>query len=172
MTTALYRKSSNEVIDISAPNIPYDPYDRTYFGVLSDPPLTDGAETKNPAGESRILGYAKINDSGTIRNATQGEIDTFGPSETDDRNIIIATNAKDYLQNDPEFRKIITAIVAINLNHGFNKTFEWLMDLKTEVAASTSLANFQSRVAAMDNLPNGTITGFKTLLVDRISKDD
>ena len=92
-----YRISSNEVVYIGAALIgPPSQYDPDYFAELTDPPLTDGSTYK----PIRVFGTAKINDSGTIRNATQNEIDTFAAAALDDRNQKEADQALVYLNSD------------------------------------------------------------------------
>lgn len=77
MVTALYRIRGNEVIKVSLKGQLFTDRDQTYWGVLTDPLRPDGNDATDPAGELRVLGYAKINDAGTVRNATQPEIDAF-----------------------------------------------------------------------------------------------
>ena len=100
----VYRISSGEVnfigtIPAAAPGMPYDP---DYFAELTDTPLTDGSTYK----PIRVLGSAKINDNGTIRNATQEEIDTFAAFQLDDNNLKEADKALAYLNDDPKFVRL------------------------------------------------------------------
>jgi len=140
-----YRKSSGEVdfIGIISTGAPGRPYDPGYFDELSDPPFTDGTQYK----PKRVLGSAKINDSGTIRNATQNEIDTFAGLELDDKNQRQADTAVEYFQNDPQFRRIMTAFASILVDE-FNI-------LRSE-----------------HGLADRTLSQLKTAIVNRISKDD
>ena len=146
-TTVLYRISSNEVIAISAQGELFDIYSSAYYGVLSDPPFTDGTEYRDPSGNKNVFGYAKINDNGTIRNATQNEIDTFAGFEQDDNNQIQATKASNYFQSDPKFRRIMTAFADILVDE-FNI------------------------LRAEHGLNDRTLSQLKTAIINRISKDD
>lgn len=109
-TTVLYRISSGEVCDISVSDSQFLEFDATYFGVLTDPPFPDGNEWRTPQG-TRGLGYTKINDNGTVRNATQQEIDGFDLYVESDENARIAENAKSLMQNDPKYRRIFIALI-------------------------------------------------------------
>ena len=171
MTTALYRKSSNECTQISLTNSSFDNYSSTYFGVLTDPPFTDGTDTQDPNGDYRVLGYSKINDSGTIRNATQGEIDTFEAGEIDDNNAIDADKAKIYFQNDHIFRRAMIALIKGIIKED-NEGRLWTRDFMAAVAASTSLADFQSRVAALNTPADRVFSDAKDYILGQINKDD
>jgi hypothetical protein len=148
-TTVLYRISSGEVMEISTPNKTAEDFGMgsTYFGVLTDPPFTDGTQWLGPNYENRLLGYSKINDNGTIRNATQQEIDTFKPLAIDDRNQKDADKAKEYFKNDPEFRRIMIAFADVLVSE--------LNILRTE-----------------HGLNDRTLSQLKTAILNRISKDD
>jgi len=169
----IYRISSNEVdfigtIPTGSPGRPYDPNN---FAELTDPPLTDGSTFK----PKRVLGYAKINDSGTIRNATQEEIDTFAAAEIDDNNQIEADTAKVYFQNNPQFRRIMTAHTDILIEFEINKYRKWFRDFEEQMSLATSLANLQTRMAALcaaNPMPDRELSQMRTQIINRISKDD
>jgi len=171
MTTILYRKSSNECTQISLSNKSFNEYDSVYFGVLTDPPFTDGTDMRDPSGEYRILGYSKINDSGTVRNATQNEIDTFGAYEIDDNNAQDATKSIEYSQNDFRFRRIMIALIKGIIKED-NENRLWIRSFMDAVAASTSLGDFQSRVAALTPPADREFDDAKTYILNQISKDD
>ena len=136
---ALYRISSGEVTNIADSIINTDP---TYFAVLTDPTFTNGTMI-----DRRVFGQAKINDGGTVRNATQQEIDTFSELEHDDDNKAKSVSAVSYFKNHPEFRRIMTAFAAI------------LVDEFNILRAEHGLAD-------------RTLAQFKTAIENRISKDD
>ena len=48
----------------------------------------------------------------------------------------------------------------------------WTRDFKAAVAASTSLADFQSRVAALDTPTDREFQDAKDYIIGRVSKDD
>ena len=170
-TTVLYRLSSNEVEEIT--EIAPANVDTTYIGILTDPPLTDGTQWLSPAPDyqKRVLGYAKINDNGTIRNATQNEIDTFAAAAVDDRNKREADRVIDYFQNDYIFRRAMIALIKGIIKED-NENRLWIRDFKDVVAASTSLANLQSRVAALDTPVDREFQDAKDYIISQVSKDD
>lgn len=154
MITALFRISSNEVVKISVKGQPFDARDATFWGVLTDPPLPDGDRVRElPAspgdedGQLRQLGFAKINDSGTVRNATQAEIDGWQAPEDDDENIQDADDAKALLANHPLFRKAFISFAKV---------------MMSEI----------NILRAQAGLPDRTLSQLKTALQNQVSKDD
>jgi hypothetical protein len=171
MTTALYRINGGEVIKISGTDQTWPDRNTTYWGVLTDPPFPDGTVVREPDGPLRVLGFAKINDAGTVRNATQPEIDTFAPAQTADENLQDAGGAEDLFLNHPRFRKLMTAYSDI-IKDELNILRGWIADYKTEVAAATSLGDLQTRVAGLPDLPDRTLVQLKTAIQNRISEND
>lgn len=170
-TTVLYRKSSGEVRKISLKGQPFDDADPAFWGVLTDPNFPDGTEDRDPDGNFRVLGYAKIWDDPDVRNATQDEINTFAAFQADDENQQAAGRAAEFLSLHPQWRKLLIAFADILVSE-FNILRQWEMEFKNEVAAATSLANLQSRVATLPDLPDRTLAQLKTAILNRISKDD
>ena len=148
-TTVLYRISSGEVASISVVDRTNFNVDLSYYGVLVDPPLPDGIQWFDPAPDyqRRVLGYAKINDNGTVRNATQIEIDGFAGFALDDKNQEEANKAAEYFQNDPQFRRVMIAFAAI-------------------------LVDEINILRAEHGLSDRTLSQLKTAITNRISKDD
>ena len=147
-TTVLYRKNGGEVVKISTKGQLFEYRDQAYWGVLSDPSMPDGNECRPPDfGDLRVLGYAKINDSGTVRNATQTEIDGFSMFEDEDENSQDADGAIHLFESHPRFRKMMIAFADI---------------IKDEI---NILRN-------QHGLPNRTLAQLKTAIGNRISKDD
>ena len=171
MTTALYRKSSNEVLAISLTDDPFLDNINEYFAAIDNATYPDGTDCIDSSGHHRVLGYAKILDGTVIQNATQVEIDTFLPAGVDDHNKQEADRAINYFQQDPKFRRIMIAFADIMVSQ-INKLRVWDRELKSAVAASTSLADFQSRVSGLDTLQDKTLAQLKTAIQDRVSKDD
>ncbi len=180
--TVLYRKASNEVLKISLNGQLFDDRDTTFFGVLTDPDFPDGTGPVRELlpddswGDLRVLGYAKIAEpgtgaNGTVRLATQPEIDGFAALETDDTNQMDANRVSDWVDNHPQFRKFFKAFADINIDE-FNIVRQWIMSFKAEVAAATSLADLQARVAALSDLPDRNLTQLRDAMIARISKDD
>ena len=165
----IYRKSSNEVEVVGVGQT--ISYDTTFKDTLIDPPFTDGTECRDSTGELRVLGYAKINDNGTIRNATQQEIDIFAILEQDDGNKRDAAKAIGFMDTDPQFRRILIALIKGIIRED-NQNRLWIRDFKAAVAASTSLADFQSRVAALDTPTDREFEDAKDYIIGQVSKDD
>ena len=147
MTTALYRITSKEVYNISPTDDMFFEESTKYNIVATNVTLPDGAETISPGGYFRVLGYAKILDGTIVRNATQEEINTFLPARTSDKNAKQAEQAKEYFQNDPKFRRVITAFAVILVDE--------INILRNE-----------------HGLPERTLEQLKTAIINRISADD
>jgi hypothetical protein len=181
-TTVLYRISSNEVGKISLKGQPFSDRNQTYWGVLTDPPLPDGSAVREELpdgsyGPLRQLGYAKINDSGTVRNATQPEIDTFAGFETDDENKQDAEHADGFIDasnptyTHPILRKLLVAQSDI-IKDEINIVRGWTVSFKAEVAAANNLGDLKAGVATLPDLPDRTLAQLITQIKNRISKDD
>jgi len=169
--TALYRISSNEVVKISLSDQQFPDRDTNFWGVLSDPPFPDGTAVRDPAGDLRVLGYAKINDAGTVRNAIQAEIDTFAAAQEDDENQQDATGAQALFLVHPRNRKLMTAFADI-IKDEMNILRGWLTQFKADVAAANNLSDLKTSVAAQPDLPDRTLAQLKTAITARIDKDD
>ena len=170
-TTFLCRISSGEVTEKSDTNSGFDLFDSTYWEVLIDPSLPDGSVIKDPNGQRRVLGYAKINDNGVVRNATQNEIDGFKDFVIDDRNERYAQQALQRLATDSKFRMVMAAIIkGIIKEDNLNRQFD--RDLLDAIANSTSLLDFQRRAAALDRPVDREFQDAKDYVVSQVSKDD
>ena len=167
-TTALYRISSNEVYEISASNSTFPMKTNQFVAVAADVSVSDGMITVDPSGELRVFGYAKIKDGSTIRNATQPEIDGFGDAEIADLKQRQANIATEYFLSDDRIKRIVIAIVR-GIVREDNKQRQWQRDLMDVVAASTSLANFKNRVAAMDTPVDREFSDAKDYIKDQIT---
>ena len=75
-TKVVYRVSSGEVLRITDGDT-YNEGNKVGFAMAIDPVITDGTQWVDTNYNYRVLGYAKIYDNGTVRNATQEEIDSF-----------------------------------------------------------------------------------------------
>ena len=166
-TDVLYRLSSNEVSMVED-TIPLYMYGADQFGILTDPPFTDGMDVTDPSGKYRVFGYAKINDNGTVRNATQVEVDGFKAYAVADNKQRQANIATEYFLNDPRIKRIVIAIVK-GIVREDNEQRQWQRDLMDVVAASTSLANFKNRVAAMDTPVDREFSDAKDYIKDQIT---
>ena len=176
-TTALYRKSSFEVVKISLKGQEFSGADPTYWGVLTDPSLPDGSDVRpivdDWLGPLRVLGYSKyaVVGTNTVRNATQEEIDTFEPAQLADEDLMDAEAAKQLFQTHPRFRKMMIAFSDI-IKDEINILREWTRDLKTATDNATSLATFKSNVATLPDLSDRDLNQLKTAILNRISEDD
>lgn len=172
MTTALYRLSGGEVVKISLTNQAFAQRDTNYWGVATDPAFPDGIELReNGNGPLRVLGFAKIMDGGSCRNATAPEIATFATAETADENLMDQTGARGLFAVHPRWRKLQIAIIDVNILE-FNIQREWNMDLKAGVAAATNLTEFKAAIAALPDQAPRTLAAFRAAVLARISEDD
>lgn len=113
--TVVYRTSSGEVRWIGASD-EYT-FDMTYHTEIEDPTFTNGTDLQR-----RVLGSAKIFDNGTVRNATQQEIDTFESYAETDRQLAKVKQVKAFFQNNEQMRKILKAVVKTLVDYINNKT--------------------------------------------------
>jgi len=143
-TYVYYRLSSGEVEEISTSS---KIKNALIFGEVINPTMPDGTAVNSPSGDPDVLGYAKIYGGGVVRNATQGEINTFSAARIDDRNIIQADEALKHLQNDPKLRRIMIAFAAI-------------------------LVNEINTLRQQHGLADRTLQQLKTAIENRIDKDD
>lgn len=154
----LYRKNGGEVVGLSVDSGVYADVDATYFGVQIDPSTPDGTD----------LAVKKIRVTTTVRNATSGEIAAFVTAEDTDNNLINRQAAKDAVDgNSIVTRKAYRSLVKVLVDE-INDLRGWLADFKVEVAASTNLANLQSRVAGLPNMPDRTLSQAKTAILNEI----
>ena len=169
--TALYRKNGGEVVKISQKGQTFADRNQVYWGVLTDPPMPDGNQVRPENGELRVFGFAKINDSGTVRNATQLEIYNFPAYEDNDENQQDADGGIELFEQHPRFRKIMIAFADI-IKDEFNMLRRWQMDFKTAVAAASNLSSLKASVASLPDLPDRNLVQLRTAIRNRISKDD
>lgn len=150
MATVLYRTNGGEVIKISATNQTFADRDTNYWGVIADPAFPDGQNLRDPGpplGPLRELGFAKIIDGATCRNATAPEIAAFISAETADNNLMDRDGAKALFQTHPRFRKMMIAFADI---------------IKDEI----------NILRAQHALPDRTLAQLKTAMLNRMSEDD
>lgn len=172
MTTVLYRTNGGEVVKISPTDQQFADRDSTYWSVATDPAFPDGTELREGGdGPLRVLGFAKIMDGGSCRNATQPEIDGFPAAQTADENLMDRDRARDLFENHPNWRKMMIAYSDI-IKDELNILRGWTLDFKAEVAAATSLADLQTRVAGLPDLADRTLAQLRTAINNRISEND
>jgi hypothetical protein len=95
-----YRKNGGEVTGISIQDVFQD---TTYSGFLTDPSAPDGLDLSTP----------KINDSGTVRNATGPEIAAFPTYQAEDENLMQREQAKTLLNSHPMYKKLLKGLVTV-----------------------------------------------------------
>ena len=170
-TTCIYRISSNEVIRIDTNGSLFEAEVTDYVALKKGATYSDGSSIYDTSGKTRVFGYAKILDGDTVRNATQIEIDTFRAFEIDDAKQIQADSAISYFSSDSKFRRIMVALIKGIVKED-NENRKWIRDFKDAVAASTSLANLQTRVAALDTPVDREFEDAKDYIISQVSKDD
>lgn len=137
--TFLYRLNGGEVIGASVDVSGFGGIDATYFGTVTDPALSNGADLSVP----------KIYDGSVLRNATAGEISAFAVAATNDTIFQQRTRAIARFNGDADFRKILRAIVGLTvseLNLIRAKTSNTAnpaqpMPARTEAQVQTSIVN-------------------------------
>jgi len=171
-TTCLYRISSGEVTKIATSGQLFADRDTDYWGVLSDPSFPDGLECRDEDYNLRVLGFSKIQVSGTtVRNAIQAEIDTFEPAEAADEDLQDAKGARDIFLVHPRNRKKETAFADI-IKDEINILRGWTVDFKAVVAAANNLNDMKTGIAALPTLNDRTLAQLKLAITNRISEDD
>jgi hypothetical protein len=122
--TALYRLSTREVVKISNKVGTKEPQsfpdmNPVYWGVLTDPTVGSGVPDvlvlDVDSKPSRVQGEAvHANVAGTeIRLASQAEIDTYSPGETEDAKQQDADGAENLAETNPRFRKVFKAMAKL-----------------------------------------------------------
>ena len=167
-TTVLYRKSSNEVVKISAKGQTFSDRNTTYWGVLTDPTFTDGTECVDADFNLRVLGYSKIQVGGTtVRNATQLEIDTFAGFETADENLQDKTGAQDLFKIHPRFRKVFKAMLEEFVSE-FDKTTnpKAQMSIITGNTSQLMTSKTWEKIELFNNVDGRDSESFDSLSVD------
>lgn len=136
-----YRKSSGEVLGVSADNAAYAGQDATYYASVQDPPQPNGAD----------LSTAKIWDGTNLRNATSGEISGFPASTATDLTLQQRAVAWNRLQGtDAITRKMLQAIVSVLLDE--------INTLRTNAALGLSARTMaQAKTAILNKLGSGTV---------------
>lgn len=177
MITALYRIASGEVVKISLTGQPFADRNQTYWGVLTDPTLPDGNQCREvlqdgTLGPLRTLGFAKIRVGTTVRNATQGEIDTFAALETADENSQDATEVIAWFDTHPRFRKAFKAMVKRVIAENNLQATQW-NTFRAQVALASNLADLKTRVANnTTDMPTRTLQQALTALAGDVSAND
>jgi hypothetical protein len=84
------------------------------------------------------------------------------------QNLQDRTAAKTKVNTDVDYEgKVLRALVDVLLDE-INLLRAWLASLKTETAAATNLANFQTRVATLPPTPTRTLAQAKTAILNKL----
>lgn len=108
-----------------------------------------------------------------LQGAAQAIINAFDGSQAaqdawqagQDRNAAIVFMAA--LASNP---RAFRAVIGLSIDE-VNTLREWITSFKSAVAAATSLANLQTRVAALPDVPDRTLAQAKTAFVNKINGD-
>lgn len=104
-----------------------------------------------------------IVDSGVYREMTQAEKDQVDSDENAAQTAAAKAAAKALQDALDEQARAIRAVVKETVDE-LNILREWLMAFRSQVGLSTNLANFQTRVAALPDLPDRTYTQAKNAI--------
>lgn len=112
-----------------------------------------------------------IVDPSNLQAAAQATIDAFDDSNNAQvafENLQARTSADALIDLDKSsLLKIARAEAAVSVDE-INLIREWIVSFKAATAAATSLANLQSRVAALPDMPDRTLAQFKTAIKNKI----
>lgn len=174
-TTILYRLNGGEVYKISIIGQSFTEADSTYWGNVTDPSFPDGTEIFDLTEEypvRRKLGFAKFYDgAGTVRNATQSEIDNFSVAQEEDENLQDASGAVDILKVHPRFRKVLIALSDI-IKDEINLLRQRNNAVKNIANAANNFGDFQSMMNSLATQNDRTLTQLRNAMEARISPDD
>ncbi len=96
-------------------------------------------------------------------DGSQGAYDTWVTTVT-----AAQKEAVTFMQRADAQSKAYRAIAALAIDE-INTLREWIVSFQAAVAAATSLANLQARVAALPNLPDRTITQAKSAFIAKVN---
>ncbi len=96
-------------------------------------------------------------------DGSQGAYDTWAATVTEAQKAAVTLMQR--TDSDP---KAFRAIAALAIDE-INTLREWIVSFQAAVAAATSLANLQTRVAALPNLPDRTIAQAKAAFINKVN---
>ncbi|HWP59544.1 MAG TPA: hypothetical protein VNL14_16750 [Candidatus Acidoferrales bacterium] len=137
----LYRKSSGQVHGVSTTG-DFGTVDTTYFGVVQDPLIPDGAD----------LVPTKIFSAGIVRNALEVEIAGFQAAVDNDNNLIQRQQAGEMLSGTRATSKFVRALLLALLDE-INLLRESVLHPITSITRSGTTATVTAAVA--HNLATG-----------------
>ncbi len=118
----------------------------------------------NPATVSVQPSNLQASAQATINafDGSQGAQDTWNLIPQDQKSAVRLINLTD--ANARAYR----AVAALAIDE-INTLREWIVSFQVAVAASTSLANLQTRVAALPNLPDRTLAQAKAAFINKVN---
>jgi len=158
----LYRINGGEILGVSIDPNAWDMINTTYYNTVTDPPTPDGVD----------LGVKKIFDAPNVRNATAGEIANFPIAAATDENLVARNSANTGLDASATSNFKLFRAEALLVIDEINALRQWTVSFKAEVAAATSLANLQTRVASLPTLNDRTGAQALTAIKNKISNGD
>ncbi|RJQ24606.1 hypothetical protein C4577_07495 [Candidatus Parcubacteria bacterium] len=79
-----------------------------------------------------------------------------------------AKNVVAEINGDTDYLAKVIRALALTILEETNRTREWLMSFKTEVAAATNLADLKTRVAGLPDRPEVSASDLKTVIRSKI----
>lgn len=129
-----------------------------FFAEVQDPSTPDGTD----------LAVKKIFTGGVVRNATAQEITGFVTAKAQD-DATQAHSLSEVLFNLNNLNGVALKAIAAVVIDELNTLRQWIAAFKVEVAAATNLANLQSRVASLPNMPDRTAAQARTAIKNAIN---
>jgi hypothetical protein len=140
MASYLYRINGGQVL-VAAADIAWiaSMFDATYYRTVTDPPTPDGGSLSPP----------KIYDGTRVRNATTQEQSAFLAASATDTTQQERARASAYLQVDPVFRKVLSALVDVLVQQ--------INVLRTQPSTTfTAITKAQAKTAIINAINDGS----------------
>lgn len=109
--------------------------------------------------------------SGLAVEMSQAEKDAVDTAEAAALLSQLRTDAEALIDGLGSNEKALRAILLLTLDE-LNAIRQWLVSFKAEAAAATNLANFQSRIAGLPNMPDRTASQARTAVKNKIQVGD
>jgi len=155
--------------------ISYDPNSSPVSGIVTvGPHLVDVPtglpNTLNNPNLTAVAGldqkYWKVSNGVVIAMSAQEKSD-FDAAQAAAQALVIRSDAKNFIVGFSSEPLVLRAI-ADTIKDEINLLREWIVAFKAAVAAASSLANLQTRVAALSDMPDRTLTQFKTAINGKV----
>ncbi len=108
-----------------------------------------------------------------LQSAAQPFINVFDGSQAaqdawTQRVVNYRSRALGYMSSPDPDARAYRAVAALAIDE-INTLREWIVSFQAAVAAASSLANLQTRVAALPNLPDRTLAQAKTAFINKVN---